>query len=115
LLDDQPEEALPISKALSRAGIPVAFFDGTKADLPKTNNKLRGVRLAILDMDLGVGGSAKNMASTLVGAFSQIIDRDSGTFCYFRPRYSDHLGCPASVEFGVLLPEGKLWSEQFQN
>ena len=38
-----------------------------------------------------------------------------GTFCYFRPRYNDHLACPASVEFGVLLPERKLWSEEFQN
>jgi hypothetical protein len=38
-----------------------------------------------------------------------------GTFCYFRPRYNDHLACPASVEFGVLLPEGKLWAKEFQN
>jgi hypothetical protein len=38
-----------------------------------------------------------------------------GTFCYFRPRYKDHLACPASVEFGVLLAERKLWVEEFQN
>jgi hypothetical protein len=38
-----------------------------------------------------------------------------GTFCYFRPRYRDNLACPASVEFGVLLPEGKLWVEEFEN
>jgi hypothetical protein len=38
-----------------------------------------------------------------------------GTFCYFRPRYPDSLACPASVEFGVLLPEGKLWVEEFEN
>jgi hypothetical protein len=38
-----------------------------------------------------------------------------GTFCHFRPRYNDHLACPALVEFGVLLPEGKLWVEEFQN
>lgn len=38
-----------------------------------------------------------------------------GAFCYFRPRYNDHLACPASVEFGVLLPEGKLWVDEFEN
>ena len=38
-----------------------------------------------------------------------------GTFCYFRPRYNDLLACPASVEFGVLLPDKKLWVEEFQN
>lgn len=38
-----------------------------------------------------------------------------GTFCYFRPRYCDELACPASVEFGILLPQKKLWVEEFQN
>jgi hypothetical protein len=38
-----------------------------------------------------------------------------GTFCYFRPRYKDQLSCPASFEFGVLLPERNLWVEEFQN
>ena len=38
-----------------------------------------------------------------------------GTFCFFRPRYTDHLACPASVEFGVLLPERKFWVQEFQN
>jgi hypothetical protein len=37
-----------------------------------------------------------------------------GGIAYFRPRYNDHLACPASVEFGVLLPESKLWAEEFQ-
>lgn len=39
----------------------------------------------------------------------------AGTFCYFRPRYNDQLACPESVEFGVLLAESKLWTEEFQN
>ena len=38
-----------------------------------------------------------------------------GTFCYFRPRYIDHLACPVTVEFGVLMPDGKLWAEEFRN
>jgi hypothetical protein len=38
-----------------------------------------------------------------------------GTFCYFGPRYNDQLSCPASLEFGVLLPERRLWVEEFQN
>lgn len=38
-----------------------------------------------------------------------------GTFCWFRPRYNDLLSCPVTVEFGVLLPEGELWVEEFLN
>jgi hypothetical protein len=80
LLDDESTAALPVIKALSRAGIPVAFFDGKEAELPKNNKKLRGVRLAILDMDLGFGGSNENIAATLVQTFGRIIDRDNGPY-----------------------------------
>jgi hypothetical protein len=41
---------------------------------------LRGVRLAILDMDLGFGGSNENIAATLVQTFSRIIDPDNGPY-----------------------------------
>jgi len=56
LLDDEPNEALPIIKAFAKAGIPIAYFDGKRAGLPAKTRRLRGIRLAILDMNLGVTG-----------------------------------------------------------
>jgi len=78
LIDDEPKEALPVITALSRIGVPVAYFDGK--ELPKERHKLRGVRLAILDMDLGVGGSNENKASTLVNTLSAILSSDNGPY-----------------------------------
>jgi hypothetical protein len=80
LLDDEPKEAIPVVKALSRAGIPVAYFDGKQDGLPLKSRKLRGVRLAVLDMNLGQSGSDENIASTLVQTFSGIMARDNGPY-----------------------------------
>ncbi|HKW74875.1 MAG TPA: hypothetical protein VJN64_05065, partial [Terriglobales bacterium] len=80
LLDDEANEVLPVIKALSRAGIPVVYFDGKSDGLPLKRKKLRGVRLAILDMNLGQTGSDENIASTLVQTFSRIIARDNGPY-----------------------------------
>jgi hypothetical protein len=80
LLDDEPGEAVPVIKAFSRMGVPVAFFDGRNSELPTKRKKLSGVRLAILDMNLGVTGSNETIASTLVQTFGRIIHKDNGPY-----------------------------------
>lgn len=80
LLDDEASEAIPVIKALAKIGVPVAFFDGNDSELPTKNKKLRGVRLAILDMNLGVTGSNESIASTLVQTFGRIIDENNGPY-----------------------------------
>jgi hypothetical protein len=80
LLDDQPAEALPVILAFSKAGIASVFFDGKETNLPKPARRLRGVRLAILDMNLGVTGSDKTIASTLVQTFGRIISSENGPY-----------------------------------
>ena len=51
LLDDESDEALPVIRAFSKVGVPTVFFDGKESGLPAKSRKLRGVRLAILDME----------------------------------------------------------------
>lgn len=80
LLDDEPSEALPIIKAFARAGVPIAYFDGKLDGLPTKTAKLRGIRLAILDMNLGVTGSDQTIASTLVQTLSKIMSADNGPY-----------------------------------
>jgi len=38
-----------------------------------------------------------------------------GCFFYHRPRYDDASWIPASLELGVLKPDGNWWRERFQN
>lgn len=80
LLDDDKDEALPIIKAFSKVGVPVVYFEGKKSGYPKLDDKLRGVRLVILDMNLGVTGSDQNIASTLVQSLSQILSPENGPY-----------------------------------
>lgn len=80
LLDDEPKEALPVLKAFAKVGVPVAYFDGKLNGLPTNANRLRGVRLTILDMNLGVSGPDTTIASTLVQTFSRILSKDNGPY-----------------------------------
>jgi hypothetical protein len=79
-MDDDIDEARPILAAFSRVGVPIAYFDGAKNGLPTPARRLRGIRLAILDMNLGVTGSDETIASTLVQSFSRIISPENGPY-----------------------------------
>ncbi len=81
IIDDDVDEALPVIKALSKINIATAFFNGDPEDFPKENQRLHGIRLAILDMDL-VGGTAdpKSKAAALVNTLSKILSSDNGPY-----------------------------------
>lgn len=81
VVDDEPDEALPILKAFSKVGVPAAFFDGRSGGLPRQGDRFAGVRLAVLDMDL-VGGGAddKSKVAALVKVLSRILTPDNGPY-----------------------------------
>jgi hypothetical protein len=81
VLDDEETDAVPILKALAKKGIPTAFFDGSIDGLPALQDRLKGVRLAILDMDLiGGGASLKAKAATLVTRLERILSSENGPY-----------------------------------
>jgi len=81
VVDDDENDALPILKAFAKKGIPTAFFDGSPRGLPLKNDRLRGVRLAILDMDLiGGGASEKSKAAALVKRIERILSPNNGPY-----------------------------------
>ena len=81
VVDDDQEEAIPILKALSRQGVAAAYFDGQVSGLPAASKKLRGVRLAVLDMDIIGGGSpTKSNLSALVNFLKGILSEDNGPY-----------------------------------
>lgn len=81
LVDDTLEESIPVIKACAKRGIPVAYFDGNINELPAETEKLTGVRLAILDMDLGgAGDTDDNKISTLIARLQAILAADNGPY-----------------------------------
>jgi hypothetical protein len=79
ILDDDEKEGLELAKALWRRRIPALYFTGEE-NLPQ-KERLTGVRLAFLDMDLVPGTQGnKSKMSSLVGALRRIVSADNGPY-----------------------------------
>lgn len=81
VVDDEERDAVPILKAFAQKGIGCAFFNGSVEGLPKEDERLSGVRLAILDMDLVGGGVAdKSKITTLVSRVEALLSPVNGPY-----------------------------------
>ena len=81
VVDDELDDALPILKALAKKGIAAAFFTGSVEDVPPEDQRLYGVRLAILDMDLTGGGTDdKTKVSALLNFIGKVLHPENGPY-----------------------------------
>ena len=80
VLDDEIGEAKPFMEALAKSGVGSIYFSGDHDTLPSDDTKLTGIRLAAIDLDLGVGGEASNAIGTLTGVLNRIIRKDNGPY-----------------------------------
>jgi hypothetical protein len=81
VVDDKPEEAEPIIRALGLKGIPVAYFKISPEDDPPKNPCPPGVRLAILDIELGYNLTGENQTvKFLLRVLNQIISKENGPY-----------------------------------
>jgi len=80
IVDNDPSEALPLMKVLSKFGHPALFFSEKEGDLPE--NPLTGIRVLFLDMVLIHG--EENDPVIISGALKSVLDRilsqDNGPF-----------------------------------
>ncbi len=81
VVEDDEKDALPILRALARKGIPAIYFNGSSTEVPKEDERLVGVRLAILDMDVvGGGATHKSFLATLGNLLKNILREDNGPY-----------------------------------
>jgi hypothetical protein len=77
VIDDLPDEALPVIEALGRLGLGCIYLRGERLEeLPAS--PLRGIRLVVLDLRLGTTGGAKQTASMTANVFRRTISPDEG-------------------------------------
>jgi hypothetical protein len=77
VIDDLPDEALPVIEALGRLGMGCIYLKGERLEeLPAA--PLRGVRLVILDLRLGTTGGAKQTTAMTANVFRRTISPDEG-------------------------------------
>lgn len=73
IIDDQPEEVLPIMLALSNLGIGFIYHKGDRVeDLPK--EPFLGIRLVFLDLRLDIGGNTNQVLSKTVNVLKRLVD-----------------------------------------
>ena len=107
VVDDDAAEATLFMEALAQHGIGSIRFSGEEDKLPAENNKLTGIRLAVIDMDLdGAGGDVNVVIPRLLGIMSRLLAEDNGPYLAvawtkhddyvdsFRERCPSELGCP---------------------
>jgi len=78
IVDNEEKDAIPIIKAFSKAGIPSVFIH---YDENTPENKLKGIRLVVLDMELETGlTDSKSKASTTANYLSDLISSENGPY-----------------------------------
>ena len=79
ILDDNDVEALEIQKALAFEGIGSVLVPGA-VDALRPDTQLTGIRVAVLDIDLGQGTNSPDRVRHTVGIFESLMDKDNGPY-----------------------------------
>ena len=81
VLDDDIKEAMPFMEALAKRSIGSLYFPGDdESKLPTEDDRLTGIRLAALDLDLGIGGEAGPVIDVLVTTLNSLIHKENGPY-----------------------------------
>jgi hypothetical protein len=72
VIDDMPDEAMPIIQALGRLSVGCVHIKGDELEALPTV-PLSGVRLVFLDMKLGTAGNARTTGAHTANVFSRVI------------------------------------------
>ena len=107
VLDNEIKEAKPFMEALAKRGIGAIYFSGEEDTLPAEDDKLTGIRLAAIDMDIDeAGGDVRVVMPRLIDLINRLIAADNGPYlavawtkhedyvASFRERSRCELVCP---------------------
>jgi hypothetical protein len=78
IIDDQPAEAMPIIKALSKKGISSTYYTGERQELPLMPNQ--NVRLLFLDLQLMENSDPRTIATMIVNVLKRVIPDKNGPY-----------------------------------
>lgn len=79
IIDDQPEEALPIIQVLSKKGIATTYYQGINpALLP--SEPIQIIRLVFLDLQLIVSVDEHQIAKTIANILNRLISQKNGPY-----------------------------------
>jgi hypothetical protein len=77
IIDDTAGEAMPVVEALGRLGVGCAYVAGEKVEEVEKLKPFSGIRLAFVDMKLGIEGTAKEVVGKTVKVLKMVLAKDS--------------------------------------
>ncbi|MBL7858928.1 MAG: hypothetical protein JNM57_14655 [Cyclobacteriaceae bacterium] len=77
IIDDVPEEALPILKVLAKKCVSTTYYQGT-SDLPEKPNQ--SIRLLFLDLQLIETSNEHQIAKSVTGILDRLISKENGPY-----------------------------------
>lgn len=104
VIDDHYDQVEPAVKALARLGIGSVYLSGKLEEKPPT--KLHGVRLAVVDMDLGQGATGQSDADTAqqtLAFLAEVLAEDSNPLMVVVWTGSDGVYNEFKAAFGEVL------------
>jgi len=79
IIDDNPDEGVPLLRALSQYRVSATYFTGNLEELPE--NPFSDVRLVFLDIELATrGADDKTKISKCVKVVERVVSKDNGPF-----------------------------------
>jgi hypothetical protein len=76
VVDDKPDEAVPVLTALGEAGVGCIYLKGDKVEELPTK-PVEGIRLVFLDMRLAEGGNQRSSLSKTIGVLQRCIPKNT--------------------------------------
>ena len=118
VIDDTPEEALPLLKVLSRNHVPVTYFNGGESEeLP--DKPIENIRILFLDLNLVASTDAKTIRSALIMNLRKIVSEKNGSYILILWSLNDHklesmIEDLFENELRAIKPTRKLTLEKFK-
>src|SRR5438309_1877355 len=77
IVDDSPEEAMPVVQALGTLGIGCVYVSGERIEDIEKLKPFSGIRVAFVDMKLGIEGTARQVVAKTVKVLNAVLSKDT--------------------------------------
>lgn len=77
IIDDQAAEAMPVIQVLGSLGIGCVYISGEKIEEVEKIQPLSGIRIAFVDMKLGIEGTAREVVAKTARVLSAVLSKQT--------------------------------------
>jgi len=108
ILDDNPDEAMPVVQALGSLGIGCVYVSGEKIEDVEKLRPFSGIRVAFVDMKLGIEGTARQVVAKTVRVLNAVLAKDTSPIVLIawtnHPEFVEEFTKAVKQNLGFVVP-----------